>query len=195
SAFVKLYAAKHNPFVYFKSVQEGQDPNNSQANVVGFEGKGGLYDDLSSGRLPSLSFSVPNQCNDQHGRGNGGAQCAFDPVTNGSQAGLNPALIYVGDLTLRTIVNAIHNSPAWQWGRNAIVTVWDENDYSFVPNLNTVLLIVDTNYGSHAVHSSNFYTHFSLTKTLEAGFGLSCLNHACDDDVHVMSDLFGGGWE
>ena len=193
AAFVKLYAAKHNPFVYFKSVQEGHDPNNSLANVVGFEGKGGLYDDLSFGRLPAFSLISPNQCNDQHGRGNGGAQCAFDPVTDGSQAGLNPALISVGDLTLRTIVKAIHNSPAWDRGRNAIVTVWDENDYSFVPNLNKVLVIVDTNYGSHGVHSSKFYTHFSLTKTLEAGFGVGCLNHACDDSVQVMSDLFGGG--
>ena len=191
-AFVKLYAAKHNPFVYFKSVQEGHDPHNSLANIVGFEGKGGLYDDLSSGRLPSFALISPNQCNDQHGRGNGGAQCAFDPVTDGSQAGLNPALIYVGDLTLRTIVEAIHKSPAWGDGRNAIVTVWDENDYSFVPNLNKVLVIVDTNYGDHGKTSGKFYTHFSLTKTLEAGFGLGCLNHACDDGVQVMSDLFGG---
>ena len=190
-AFVKLYAAKHNPFVYFKSVQDGHDPNNSLANVVGFEGKGGLYDDLNSGRLPALSLIAPNQCNDQHGRGNGGAQCAFDPVTDGSQAGLNPALIYVGDLTLRTIVGAIHSSRAWEHGRNAIVVVWDENDYSFVPNLNKVLVIVDTNYGRHGVQSGHFYTHFSLTKTLEAGFGLGCLNHACDQHVDVMSDLFG----
>ena len=190
NAFVKLYAAKHNPFVYFKSVQEGDDPNNSLANVVGFEGEGGLYDDLQSGRLPSLSLISPNQCNDQHGRGNGGAQCAFDPVTDGSQAGLNPALIYIGDLTLRTIVTAIHNSSVWRKGRNAIVVVWDENDYSFVPNVNKVLVIVDTNYGVQGVKSDKFYTHFSLTKTLEAGFGLGCLNHACDDHVEVMSDLF-----
>lgn len=191
-AFVKLYAAKHNPFVYFKSVQEGHNPNNSLANVVGFEGKGGLYDDLSSGHLPAFSLISPNQCNDQHGRGNAGALCAFDPVTDGSQAGLNPALIYVGDLALRTIVKAIHNSPAWEEGRNAIVTVWDENDYSFVPNLNQVLVIVDTNYGRHGKTSGKFYSHFSLTKTLEAGFGLPCLNHACDEGVHTMSDLFGG---
>jgi len=72
------------------------------------------------------------------------------------------------------------------------VTVWDENDYSFVPNLNQVLVIVDTNYGPHGQPSGKFYTHFSLTKSLEAGFGLGCLNHACDDSVHVMSDLFGG---
>jgi len=187
---LKLYAAKHNPFVYFKSVQDGNDPNNSLANVVGFEGKGGLYDDLASGHVPELAFIAPNQCNDQHGRGNGGSQCAFDPVTDGSQAGLNPALIYVGDLTLKTLVAAIHRSPAWRNGRSAIVTVWDENDYSFVPNLNQVLLIVDTNYGAHRVSSGKYYTHFSLTKSLDGGFRLPCLNHACDAHVKVMSDLF-----
>jgi len=191
-ALLKLYAAKHNPFVYFKSVQEGHDRHNSLANVVGFEGQSGLWDDLASGRLPNLSIIVPNQCNDQHGRGNGGTQCAFDPVDDGSQAGLNPALIYVGDLTLRTIVAAIHRSPAWQQGRNAIVVWWDENDYSFVPNLNQVLLIVDTNYGRHGVSSDKYYTHFSLLRTLEGGFHLPCLNHACDSASKVMSDLFGG---
>jgi hypothetical protein len=189
---LKLYAAKHNPFVYFKSVQDGNDPHNSLKNVVGFEGSGGLYDDLASGHVPDLAFIAPNQCNDQHGRGNGGSQCAFDPVTDGSQSGLNPALIYVGDLTLRTLVAAIHRSPAWEHGRNAIVVVWDENDYSFVPNLNRVLAIVDTNYGPHGQHSGRFYTHFSLLKSLEAGLGLPCLNHACDENTKVMSDLFGG---
>lgn len=188
---LKLYAAKHNPFVYFKSVQEGSNPRNSLANVVGFEGQGGLYDDLASGHVPDLAFIAPNQCNDQHGRGNGGSQCAFDPVTDGSQAGLNPALIYVGDLTLRTLIAAIHRSSAWRQGRNAIVVVWDENDYSFVPNLNQVLVTVDTNYGPHGVQSSKFYTHFSLLRSLEGGFRLPCLNHACDSSTATMSDLFG----
>jgi phosphatidylinositol-3-phosphatase len=190
-ALLKLYAAKHNPFVYFKSVQEGHDPHNSLANVVGFEGDRGLYDDLASGHVPDLSLIVPNQCNDQHGRGNGGSQCAFDPVTDGSQAGLNPALIYVGDLTLRTLVAAIHRSPAWNRGRNAIVVVWDENDYSFVPNLNQVLAIVDTNFGPHGVQSNKYYTHFSLLRTLEGAFHLPCLNRACDSSSKVMSDLIG----
>ena len=188
---LKLYAAKHNPFVYFKSVQEGTNRGSSLANVVGFEGQAGLYDDLASGRVPDLAFIAPNQCNDQHGRGNGGSQCAFDPVTDGSQAGLNPALIYVGDLTLRTLVAAIHRSPAWNRGRSAIVVVWDENDYSFVPNLNQVLVTVDTNYGPHGVQSKNFYTHFSLLRTLEGGLRLPCLNHACDSTTATMTDLFG----
>ncbi len=77
--------------------------------------------------------------------------------------------------------------------RNAIVVLWDENDYGAAPDTNQVMLIVDTNYGSHGVRSSQPYNHFSLLKSLEAGFGLPCLNHACDQNVNVMSDLFGEG--
>jgi len=69
--------------------------------------------------------------------------------------------------------------------------VWDENDYSFVPNLNQVLAIVDTNFGPRGVQSGKYYTHFSLLRTLEGGFHLPCLNHACDSSTKVMSDLFG----
>jgi len=189
---VNLYAAKHNPFVYFQSVQEGKNPHNSLKNTVGFEA---LYTDLASGHLPSLSFIAPNQCNDQHGRGNAGAFCNFDPVSDGSQAGLNPALIYLGDVTVQRLVTAIHKSPAWREGHNAIVLLWDENDYSTTPNINQVLLTVDTNYGVHGATSGTFYTHFSLLKSLESGFRLPCLNHACDQNVNVMSDLFAGGGE
>jgi phosphatidylinositol-3-phosphatase len=191
SNIVQLYAAKHNPFVYFRDVQEGQDRDNSLRNVVGFDGPRGLYADLSSGRLPSFSFIAPNQCNDQHGRGNAGPFCNFDPTDNGTQAGLNPALIYLGDVTVERLVTAIKKSPAWRKGRNAIIVVWDENDYSLAPNINQVMMIVDTSYGSHGVQSNKFYTHFSLLKSLESAFDLPCLNHACDDNVQVMSDLFG----
>ncbi len=186
---VKLYAAKHNPFVYFRSVQEGEIPGSSLKNVVGFMGEGGLYEDLASGRVPNFSLIAPNQCNDQHGRGNAGPQCDFDPVDNGGVTGLNPAAIYIGDLNLRNIVKAIHASPAWRRGNNAIVVVWDENDYSFVPNVNRVLTAVETNHGARGVESGRFYTHFSLLRTIEGAFGLPCLNHACE--AQIMSDLFG----
>jgi len=192
-SLIKLYAAKHNPFVYFRSVQEGQHAELSLQRVVGFEGTGGLFEDLSSGHVPHFSFIAPNQCNDQHGRGNAGPQCDFDPNDNGTLAGLNPALMYLGDLTVRNIVKAIHSSPAWHEGRNAIVVLWDEDDYSVAPTTNQILLIVDTNYGVHGVKDGNFYTHFSLLKSIEGGFRLPCLNHACDADTKVISSLFRGG--
>ena len=190
AGIVALYAAKHNPFVYFKSVQDGHQPGNSLKNVVAFDGADGLFADLRSGNLPALSFIAPNQCNDQHGRGNAGPFCNFDPSDDGSQAGLNPALIYQGDVTVQKLVNAIHESRAWRDGNNAIVLVWDENDYSLAPNINQVIVVVDTSYGRHGVASNRRYTHFSLLKSMEAAFELPCLNHACDGHVEVMSDLF-----
>lgn len=191
AGIVALYAAKHNPFVYFKSVQEGQDHDNSLSNSVPFDGHDGLYADLRSGRSPSLSFIAPNQCNDQHGRGNAGPFCNYDPSDDGSQSGLNPALIYMGDVTVQRLVAAIHSSKTWRDDASAIVVVWDENDYSLAPNINQVIVIVDTNYGPHGYASARRYTHFSLLKSMEAAFELPCLNHACDSNVAVMSDLFG----
>lgn len=212
SDVVQLYAVKHNPFAYFKSVQDGYQWNNTLKNVVGFDGPRGLYADLADDNVPNLAFIAPNQCNDQHGRGNGDKFCAFDygtddGLTAGTQAGLNPGLMQQGDVTIQRLVGAITTSRVWHEGRNAIVIVWDENDYSgittaptglFPPqNQNKVVLTVQTNHGSQGVQSGNFYNSFSLLKSMEAGFGLPCLNHACDPGVAVMSDLFGsngGPW-
>jgi hypothetical protein len=149
-----------------------------------------LFADLRSGAVPAFAFIAPNQCNDQHGRGNAGAFCNYDPVSDGSQKNLNPALIIRGDQTVEKLVGAIKASPVWKDGMNAIIVMWDENDYSIAPNTNQVALIVDTNYGKHGVTSDKRYNHFSVLKTLESAFELPCLNHACDKDVHVMGDLF-----
>jgi len=193
NGLVKLYAAKHNPFVYFRNVQEGEREGLGLDRVVGFEGTHGLFEDLGSGRVPSFSFIAPNQCNDQHGRGNAGPTCDFDPSNDGTKNGLNPALMYLGDLALRNIVKAIHSSPAWHEGRNAIIVLWDEDDYSVSPTVNKVLLTVETNYGARGVKDANFYTHFSLLKSIESGFRLPCLNHACDADTKVILSLFRSG--
>jgi phosphatidylinositol-3-phosphatase len=211
---VQAYAVKHNPFAYFRNVQDGTWENNSLENVVGFDGPRGLYADLATGNVPNFAFVAPNQCNDQHGRSSSAsgedadAFCAFDPglppgdLTVGTQAGLNPGLIQQGDTSIERIVRAIQASPVWHEGRTAIVIVWDENDYSgllnapnglFPPqNQNQVVLTVQTNdEDDNGVQSNKYYNSYSLLKSLEAAFGLPCLNHSCDPGVSVMSDLFG----
>ena len=188
---VQLYASKHNPFVYFRHVQQGTNPMVSFAQMAGFDGASGLWGDLASGKVANFSYIVPNQCNDQHGRGNGTAFCGFDPNDDGKQAGLNPALILLGDQALQKLVTAIHQSPVWTRGHSAIVVIWDENDYSVQPIINQVVAIVDTNYGFHELQSGQFYTHFSLLRSIEGGFGVPCLNHACDASTNAMTDLFG----
>lgn len=214
AGILAAYAAKHNPFVYFQSVQEGTSPDNSLHNAVGFEGPRGLYTDLATGRVPNLVFIAPNQCDDQHGQGNSDAFCQFDQGTaafngntDGTQLGLNPGLSAQADVTLHHLVSSIKESPAWREGYNAIVIVWDENDYSGVAkalppgtlfpaqNQNRVVLTVETSgeYSTAGVKSQTYYDSFSLLRSLESGFRLPCLNHACDQGVSVMADLFGTG--
>lgn len=176
----KFYAVKHNPFVYFANVQANTNPNNGFNNIAGFDGLDGLYADLATGNVPNFSFIAPNQCHDMHGISNGGAFCADDSTT-----------IQMGDAALQNLVTTIKGSQAWQQGKNAIVVLWDENDYSSLPN--QVVTIVDTNYGVSGVESNQAYNHYSLLKTLEDGFGLPCLNHACDSNVQEMSDMFQAG--
>ncbi len=176
SKIQKLYAVKHNPFAYFDSVQRGDNPANSLANIVGFDGIKGLYADLAIGEVPELSLIAPNQCHDMHSAPGGSAFCTDDAST-----------IRMGDRSVQKLITAIKGSPAWREGNNAIFVVWDENDYSATPN--QVVTIVDTNYGVKGTMSNKPYTHFSLLKTLETSFGLRCLNHACDNNVQVMSDL------
>jgi hypothetical protein len=88
------------------------------------------------------------------------------------------------------LIKGIKSSPACQHGRNVIVLVWDENDYSNAAN--HVVMTAETNYSRNGRVSDTSYDHFSLLKTLETGFGLPCLNHACDATSQVMNDVFGG---
>lgn len=82
-------------------------------NVVGFDGPRGLYADLAAGDVPSFSYIVPSLCDDQHGRGNGDAFCAFDfgannsGLTYGTKVGLNPGLIQQGEVAIQRPVEAI----------------------------------------------------------------------------------------
>jgi phosphatidylinositol-3-phosphatase len=182
----KLYAVKHNPFVYFQNIELGDSDGLSLGRVVDFDGPDGLWADLNSEeRAPNFSFIVPNQCHDMHGFVSGGT-----PICSANSAAESGFLILQGDAEVAKLVNGIKASRAWEHGRNAIVLVWDENDYSNAAN--HVVFLVETNYAANGVVSNTPYDHFSLLRTLEAGFGLPCLNHACDSTSLVMDDVFGG---
>ncbi len=173
----KLYAVKHNPFAYFANIQKNTSPWNGYNNMADFSGLKGLYADLRSDKVANFSFIAPNQCHDMHGIGNGSPLCNDDDTK-----------LQMGDTAVKQIIVNIKASKAWKHGHNAIVLLWDENDFSNSPN--QVVTIVDTNYGVHGLQSSHPYSHFSMLKTLETGFGLPCLNHACDGNVKLMKDMF-----
>ncbi len=171
---VPLYAAKHNPFEYFRSTQ-GSSAIVGYASDLSRKAIGGeLARDLTAGTVADFNFIAPNQCHDMHGT----AVC--------SQA---HALIRDGDREVQALVGAITGSAVWKTGRNAIIVMWDENDFSATGN-NRIPVIVMTNYQSKGMHSARAYNHFSLLKSLEQGFGLHYLNHARDPDIHAMTDIF-----
>ena len=181
----KLYAVKHNPFVYFQNVEVGEDANLSLEQVKDFDGPDGLWADLQQKDAPNLLFIVPNQCHDMHGFVSGGT-----PICSTTTSAESNLLMQQGDAEVQKLVQGIENSPLWAKGRNAIILVWDENDYSNAAN--RVVMLVETNYAANGQQSAKPYDHYSLLRTLEAGFGLPCLNHACDSTSKVMDDMFGG---
>jgi hypothetical protein len=172
----QLYVTDHNPFVFFADVQIGNNNRLSEAQVVDFDGADGLYADLASDWQPTLSFIVPNKCHDIHTVGGQANTCTEQQPD-----------IQIADGVVKKIVTAIKSSTAWTRGKTAIVIVFDEDDYSNNPNV--VPFIVDKNYGRQGVQSTTPYDHFSLLRTLEAGFGLPCLNNACDSTSQLIDLL------
>jgi hypothetical protein len=182
----KLYAVKHDPFVYFQNGQLGADDELSLTRVADFDGPNGLWADLKThDDFPNLAVIVPNQCHDMHGFVSGGT-----PICSAATAAESGFLIAQGDAEVAKLVYGIKATPAWERGRNAIVLVWDENDHSNAAN--RVVMLVETNYAANGRTSDQPYDHFSLLRTLQAGFGLRCLNHSCDVTSKVMNELFGG---
>jgi hypothetical protein len=182
----KLYAVKHNPFAYFANIQSGANDDLSLSRVQDFDGPDGLWADLQRPeKLPNFSLVVPNQCHDMHSAGGGAFVCS---ASTAAEAGL---LMQEADAAVAKLVYGIKASPAWNVGRNAIVVVFDENDYSNAAN--HVYFTTELNFAPNGTQSSAPYDHFSLLRTMETAFGLQCLNHACDATSKVMTDMFGNG--
>jgi len=187
NAIQKLYAVKHNPFAYFLNIETGASHDLSLDRIQDFDGPHGLWADLQHPeRAPNFAFIVPNQCHDMHGSVSGGPAICGSNTESGAEGAL---LMAEGDAEVAKIVTGIKNSPVWSHGRNVIIVTWDENDYSNAAN--HVVFLTETNYAPNGVKSSTAYDHYSLLRTLEAGFGLPCLNHACDPTSVVMNELFG----
>ena len=137
------------------------------------------------GLLLGLLAVCPNECHDMHGFVSGGT-----PICSSSTDDETALLMQQGDAEVNKLITGIKSSPAWSKGRNVIVLVWDENDYSNAAN--KVVMLVETNYAKNGRTFSTAVDHFSLLRTLEAGFGLPCLNHACDNTSVILNTLFGG---
>jgi hypothetical protein len=199
----KLYAVKHNPFPYVEEVQN--DPAQFAKQVPMEQ----LFSDIASEHAPALSYIVPDQCRDMHGLGNVLAPCGGVNNTDAND-------IKRGDDETFWLVNAITGSRTWHKGRNALFVVFDEGNGPLTCNYNPdtktdvaspssllpgtdcydpknfndkVVLIAITNYGVKGVVDNNFYSHYSLLKTIEAAFDLPFIGHAKDAGTKTLAPL------
>lgn len=156
----KLYAQKHNPFVYFDSIRLNQE--RCQNNVVPLTD---LNTDIHAGTLPNYMFITPNLCNDAH-------DCSLS-TSDAWLANLLATLVPALDKT---------NQPY------LVVLTFDEGQGSHsccgLPEdaggrISTVLLSPSVKNG---FQDETPYTHYSLLKTISASWGLEYLGHAADEN-------------
>lgn len=162
-----LYAAKHNPFVYFADVA-GAPPRADNANCIAHtRGLDQFAADMKANRLANYVFITPDLCNDMHGaRG-----CRKNSVATGDgflQSFLPPLLTW-----------AQHN-------KAVVFLVWDEG------KAGKKLPFFAAGWGVKANHVSNVaYSHRSMLKTIERIFKLPVLDAVAD--ANDLSDMFEPG--
>jgi phosphatidylinositol-3-phosphatase len=200
----EMYAAKHNAFVSFRSVNREPYPELAR-HLVGFAQ---LDHDLAADTMPNYAHIVPNQCNEMHGSDRPDAP-------SGCREDLDDMLVIKrGDAEIGVLVDKIMRSKVWSDpGNSAIVVTFDENnkaerasgvqgccgyDPRSLANFGGghIVTIVITNHGPRHVEDPTPYNHYSLLRTTEAAFGIyGYLGHAADSPkgVVTMTPLFASG--
>ncbi len=163
-----FYAAKHDPFVFFRDVAGNPPSKTNSTCAAHHKAYSAFGSDLAAGAVAKYNFISPNVCNDMHGD----PSCpSGDPVAIGDQWLQNnlPPII--------TFINA-HSG--------ALFLVWDE------PEGGTLIPFLAIGPGVKAGHvSSVTYNHGSLVKTTERIFGVPTLSTV--SGVNDFSDLFVSG--
>jgi hypothetical protein len=138
SAASGRYARKHNPWVDFDNV-----PTTSNQPFSAFPA------DFAT--LPTLSFVIPNQCDDMHG---------ISPICNVN-------VIAAGDFWLQ-----IHLDAYAQWAKthdSLLIVTFDEDDGSQGNQIATIFVgsrVIPGNYG-------DTINHYSVLATLQSIYGLA----------------------
>jgi hypothetical protein len=194
----KLYAQKHDPFMYFSDIRN--NPRRMK-QIVGFDG---FADDLAHDRLANFVWISPDQCRDMHGVSAANAAAVGIPDCAFPDSGLDHKVIALGDAFLQDTVGKIMHSRAWRQ-KSAIVLVWDEDDYagyagccSAPVGKDGVVLgganapaIVLTSREARAQQVNVAFNHYSLLATIEKLWHLGCLGESCNiDDRDLMTGLF-----
>jgi acid phosphatase len=157
------YAQRHNPFVYYNDIRTNTTRcNKDDVPLTQFD------TDLSNNQLPALAWITPNLCNDGH-------DCAASTA----------------DTFLGNEVNKILSSPAFD-SNSLLVITFDEGTTTAsccgLPSSagGKIATLLIGNLVKPGYQDATPYSHYSLVKTIEQGWGLSELNHAADLLTNVI---------
>ena len=178
-----LYAAKHNPMIFFQDVTNNNDPNSSYciAHVRPFSE---LATDLSSGNVTRYNFITPNLCNDMHGN------CLLDRLVKWLHLSSDNS-VKQGDHWLARNLPNILNSSAYRDG-GAVFITWDEDVHASEETESDKpigLIVLSPLTKGNGYSNYVRYDHSSLLRTLQEIFNASPLlrNAATATD---LSDFF-----
>ena len=164
------YAAKHDPFVFFRDVS-GATPSKTNAFCTAHHKPlTALVTDMANNTVAAYNFITPNLCHDMHSNSCTGSS---DPIKQ-------------GDTWLSQNVPAILTYITAHQG--VLVIVWDEP----VGSTGTIPLIV---LGPHVKpnHTNTItYSHGSIVKSVEAILALPTLATVTADNT--FSDFFDAGF-
>jgi hypothetical protein len=190
-----MYAARHNPFVYFHSIID--HPRYCKRHVVKL---GQLRRDLRHARrTPSLSYITPDLCSDGHDA----------PCADGRPGGLRSVNAF-----MKKWVPRILRSPAYRRNGLLIITA-DESDGPQSDSsaccgetaVNTPqagilgagggkigALVISGRFVKPNTWSTTPYNHYSLLGSLEEIFGLTRLGYARTVPDVFGLDVYNSGW-
>ncbi len=162
---VGTYAKRHNPFVYFETIRGDRDQCRSK--VVPFPA---FWEDLQRNTLPDLVWLIPDICN-------GGHDCD----------------LMVSDAWLAEVVESVRRSPSYAQD-SLIVIAWEEGVSEAgccgLAEGGKVAVILLSPRLVPGAQDDTLYTHYSLLKTLESGWGLPYLGHAADPGTAVIEAIW-----
>ena len=184
----KLYAQKHDPFMYFADIN-----HRGSARLKKIVPYKTLARDLSSGAVPNFVWISPNQCRDMHGTDAPSGIALGIPKCGYPDSGLDHGAIKLGDSFLKSAVSQITSSRVWKTTNSSIVITWDEDDYTGIAGCchsprgvhgvvlggSRVPTIVINSEGGGAHRSHVRSNHYTLLATIEHLWNLGCLANSC----------------
>ncbi|GAB3270568.1 hypothetical protein GCM10027449_05570 [Sinomonas notoginsengisoli] len=203
---VKLYAQKHNPFMYFSDIVN--NPART-SKIVPLENN--LSADLASGNVPNFVWISPDQCHDMHGISPSSAKLISNETCGYPASGLDHGAIKLGDDYVKQQVAQIMDSTTWKTTKSSIVLVWDENDYSgssggpgspvgvSTPGGTTPavlgggdapFIVINSAEGPHKT-TDKLSDHYTLLSTIQHMWHLGCLANTCSPTTSgTFEELF-----